>query len=107
MWLRSSSSNSVWTSSLRWLWGITFPGAVVVLEEVGLLPIDADRDVDCVAAQLPGTALLLGPALNVVRRYQDFISGREAQKRPGFQRILADARAGLFDVILVYHSSRF
>jgi site-specific DNA recombinase len=39
--------------------------------------------------------------------YQDFVSGRNAEKRPGFQQMLADARDGRFDVIVVYHSSRF
>jgi site-specific DNA recombinase len=39
--------------------------------------------------------------------YVDFLSGRAAATRPGFQRLLDDAIAGQFDCVLVYHSSRF
>ena len=39
--------------------------------------------------------------------YQDFISGRKADKRPDFQRLVSDAKARRFDAVLVYHSSRF
>ncbi len=39
--------------------------------------------------------------------YQDFVSGRNAEKRPDFQRLLRHAAERRFEVVLVYHSSRF
>ena len=39
--------------------------------------------------------------------YTDFVSGSTAAKRPQFQRMIADAEAGAFDVLLVYDTSRF
>lgn len=45
--------------------------------------------------------------LELVRTYQDFVSGRAADKRPDFQRLLRDAAERQFDAVLVYHSSRF
>ena len=39
--------------------------------------------------------------------YTEFISGRSAEKRGQFQQLLADARLGLFQVLLVDHTSRF
>jgi len=39
--------------------------------------------------------------------YQDFVSGRRAEKRPDFQRLIADATARRFDTVICYHSSRF
>lgn len=44
------------------------PLAVVVLEEVRLLAVDADRNVERVAAELLVAALLLRPALDPIRR---------------------------------------
>jgi len=35
------------------------------------------------------------------------ISGRVAEKRDDFKRMIADAKTGKFDVILIYHTSRF
>lgn len=43
----------------------------------------------------------------LVGLYEDFVSGRAADKRPDFQRLLRDAAEQRFDVVLVYHSSRF
>src|SRR5262249_28811809 len=44
----------------------------------------------------------------IVREYTDEgISGHEAEKRPGFMRLLADARRREFDVILCDHKDRF
>jgi Resolvase, N terminal domain len=46
--------------------------------------------------------------LDLVDEYVDFHSGwRGAEKRPGFQRLMADAADGRFEVVLVYHTSRF
>lgn len=45
--------------------------------------------------------------LELVRLYQDFVSGRAADKRPDFQRLLREAAERRFEVVLVYHSSRF
>lgn len=44
--------------------------------------------------------------IKVVATYKDLMSGKTAE-RPEFQRMLADALAKKFDVVLVYHSSRF
>ncbi|MFC1945470.1 recombinase family protein [Chloroflexota bacterium] len=41
------------------------------------------------------------------RWYTEFVSGRSVKKRHEFRRILEDARSGLFDVLLVDHTSRF
>ena len=45
---------------------------------------------------------LLGPD----RYYTDFVSGSDAKKRPEFLEMIRDAKAGLFDVLLVYDTSR-
>jgi len=45
--------------------------------------------------------------LEVLDEYLDFESGRDAEKRPAFQRLIEDAIAGRFDCVLVFHSSRF
>ena len=46
--------------------------------------------------------------LVVIGEYCDFHSGwRKSEARPEFQRLMADAAAGKFDVVLVYHTSRF
>ena len=39
--------------------------------------------------------------------YTDFVSGSKAARRPQFLRMVADAEAGAFDVLLVYEPSRF
>lgn len=39
--------------------------------------------------------------------YLDFETGRAADKRPGFQRLIEDAMAGRFEAVLVFHTSRF
>lgn len=39
--------------------------------------------------------------------YTDLVSGSAADKRPEFQRMIADAKSGEFDVILVLDTSRF
>ena len=39
--------------------------------------------------------------------YTDFVSGSKASRRPQFQRMVADAEGGAFDVLLVYDTSRF
>ena len=46
--------------------------------------------------------------LQLTREYCDFHSGwRKSEARPEFQRLMADAAEGLFDVVLVFHTSRF
>ena len=46
--------------------------------------------------------------LELVGEYCDFHSGwRKSAARPEFQRLMADAAAGKFDVVLVFHTSRF
>ncbi len=46
--------------------------------------------------------------LELVDEYVDFHSGwRGADKRPAFQRLMADAASGSFQVVLVFHTSRF
>jgi site-specific DNA recombinase len=39
--------------------------------------------------------------------YLDFETGRAAEKRPGFQRLITDAMEHHFDCVLVFHTSRF
>jgi len=46
------------------------------------------------------------PGWTIVARYSDDASGATTQ-RPGLQKALADARAGRFDVLLVYRVDRF
>jgi DNA invertase Pin-like site-specific DNA recombinase len=46
--------------------------------------------------------------LELVGEYCDFHSGwRKSEARPEFQRLMADAAQGQFDVVLVFHTSRF
>jgi DNA invertase Pin-like site-specific DNA recombinase len=43
-----------------------------------------------------------------LKEYVDLRSGwRDAERRPAFQRLMADAAAGRFEAVIVYHSSRF
>ncbi len=47
-------------------------------------------------------------ALELIGEYCDFHSGwRKSEARPEFQRLMADAADGRFDVVLLYHTSRF
>ena len=46
---------------------------------------------------------LVGPD----RFYTDLVSGSKASRRPQFMQMVADAKAGEFDVLLVYDTSRF
>src|ERR1700733_6101999 len=47
-------------------------------------------------------------ALGLIGEYCHFHSGwRKSEARPEFQRLMADAAAGKFDVVLVFHTSRF
>ena len=45
--------------------------------------------------------------MQLIEEYLDFETGREADKRPGFQRLIEDAMERRFDVVLVFHTSRF
>lgn len=46
--------------------------------------------------------------LELIGEYCDFHSGwRKSEARPEFQRLMADAAEGRFDVVLVFHTSRF
>lgn len=46
--------------------------------------------------------------LELIGEYCDFHSGwRKSDARPEFQRLMADAAEGLFDAVLVFHTSRF
>jgi len=46
--------------------------------------------------------------LQLAEEYCDFHSGwRKSEARPEFQRLMADAADGRFDVVLVFHTSRF
>src|ERR1700686_290315 len=46
-------------------------------------------------------------AMQLVEEYLDFETGRTADKRPGFQRLIEDAMEHKFNVVLVFHTSRF
>lgn len=45
--------------------------------------------------------------MRLVEEYLDFETGRLADKRSGFQRLIEDAMERRFDVVLVFHTSRF
>ena len=46
--------------------------------------------------------------LNVIEEYTDAaISGRNADKRPSFMRMLSDSKQHLFEFVLVYSEDRF
>ncbi len=45
--------------------------------------------------------------MTLIEEYLDFETGRHADKRPGFQRLIEDAMEHRFDVVLVFHTSRF
>ncbi len=45
--------------------------------------------------------------MRLVEEYLDFETGRLADKRPGFQRLIEDTMERRFDVVLVFHTSRF
>src|SRR3954454_1684695 len=45
--------------------------------------------------------------LELIDEYLDFETGRAADKRPGFQRLIEDAMARRFEAVLVFHTSRF
>ncbi len=45
--------------------------------------------------------------IEIVEFYKDLLSGRNAQKRDEFQRMINDAMQHKFDVILIFHTSRF
>ncbi len=45
--------------------------------------------------------------LTLGEEYLDFETGRAADKRPGFQRLIEDAMEHRFDCVLVFHTSRF
>ncbi len=45
--------------------------------------------------------------LRLVGEYLDLESGTKADTRKDFQRLIADAMTGAFDVVLVFHTSRF
>jgi site-specific DNA recombinase len=45
--------------------------------------------------------------MRLTEEYLDFETGRAADKRPGFQRLIEDAMERRFDVVLVFHTSRF
>ena len=45
--------------------------------------------------------------LELIDEYIDFETGREADKRAGFQRLIEDAMAHKFECVLIFHTSRF
>jgi DNA invertase Pin-like site-specific DNA recombinase len=45
--------------------------------------------------------------LELIDEYMDFETGRAADKRPGFQRLIEDSMARRFEAVLVFHTSRF
>jgi site-specific DNA recombinase len=45
--------------------------------------------------------------LDLIDEYLDFETGRAADKRPGFQRLIEDAMAHRFECVLIFHTSRF
>jgi site-specific DNA recombinase len=45
--------------------------------------------------------------MRLAEEYLDFETGRAVEKRPGFQRLIEDAMERRFEVVLVFHTSRF
>lgn len=45
--------------------------------------------------------------IKLIDTYKDLITGTDANLRHDFQRMIEDAKAGKFEVILIFHSSRF
>ena len=45
--------------------------------------------------------------MQLVEEYIDFQTGRHADKRPDFQRLIEDAMEHRFEVVLIFHTSRF
>jgi site-specific DNA recombinase len=45
--------------------------------------------------------------MRLVEEYLDFETGRLADKQPGFQQLIEDAMERRFEVVLVFHTSRF
>ena len=45
--------------------------------------------------------------IRIVKWYKDLISGTKASKRVDFQKIITDAKEQKFDIILIFHTSRF
>ena len=45
--------------------------------------------------------------IEIIDWYKDLISGTKASKRDDFQRMISDAMQHKFEVILIYHTSRF
>jgi DNA invertase Pin-like site-specific DNA recombinase len=45
--------------------------------------------------------------MQLVEEYIDFETGRHAEKRPDFQRLIEHAMEHRFDVVLIFHTSRF
>src|ERR1700686_698034 len=45
--------------------------------------------------------------MTLIKEHIDFETGRLADKRPDFQRLIEDAMEHRFDVVLVFHTSRF
>lgn len=45
--------------------------------------------------------------INIIGIYKDLLSGTSADKRSDFQRMIKDAEKNKFEIILLYHTSRF
>ena len=45
--------------------------------------------------------------LELIDEYLDFETGRAADKRPGFQRLIEEAMEHRFECVLIFHTSRF
>ena len=45
--------------------------------------------------------------IKITKQYKDLLSGTSAENRVGFQEMIDDAMKKQFDIILVFHSSRF
>jgi hypothetical protein len=82
------------------------PRAVVVLEEVRLLAVDAYRHVDGVAAELPATALALRPAFDPVWHAALRLHRRRRRRAGRFHRLLRHGSTSIFGRALTPSRSR-
>src|SRR5207245_552609 len=73
-------------------------------------PLGGSRTASADAGDKAGRRLKFAPEhnLELTREYCDFHSGwKRADGRPQFQELMVDASERRFDVVLVYHTSRF
>jgi site-specific DNA recombinase len=67
-------------------------------QDNGFSPAKQEKDIRAYATK---------NGIKIVESYKDLKSGRSAEKRQDFMRMINDAKEKKFDIILVFHTSRF